>query len=134
MRTNTISFWMLPQFPESVNVLVLAVIEEILFVCSFKVLLEVRYLNDWLFQELVRLSFFHLSSSHLLSSTQLLGSWLRSFLSCCNLRNAGLWFLLSLFLCWLLVIKNVLLILFIDISLKMRDFCSLRLNLHHIHH
>lgn len=115
------------------NVLVLAVIKEVLLVCSFQVLLEVRYLDDWLLKELVRLSFLHLSPSHLLPSSQLLESWLWSFLFCYNRRNAGLRFLLSLFLCWLLIIKNLFLILFIHFSLIRRDFCSLRLNFHHIH-
>lgn len=135
MRTNTIPLWMFSQFPESVNVLVFAVIKEVLLVCTLQVLLEVRYLDNWLFEEFVRLSFLHLPPPHLLSSSQLLRSWLWPFLPDCNRNNAGLWLLLSLFLCRLLfIIKYLLLILFMYFSLMRRKFYFFRLNVHHVHH
>lgn len=135
VRAHTISLWMLPQLSESVDILILAVIKEVLLVCSLQVLLEIRYLDDWLFEEFICLSFLHLSPSYLFSSSQLLSCWLRSLMSRCNWHNLELWLLLlRLFLCWLLIIKNLLLILFLILSFIWRKFCFLWLYIHHVHH
>ena len=134
MRANTISLWMFPQFSKSVNVLIFAVVKEVFLVSSFQVLFEVRYLDDWLFEELIGLSFLYLPPSHLLSSSQLLSCWLWSFMSFCDWYYFEFWLLLRLFLCWLLIIKNLLLILFVNFSFILWKFCLLWLYFHHVRH
>lgn len=125
---------MLPQFSERMNVLILAIIKEVLLISTLQVLLEVRYLDNRLFEEFICLSLLNLSPSHLLSSSQLLSCWLRSFIFFCDQCNFEFWFLLRLFLCWLLIIKNLLLILFMNFSFDWRKFCFLWLNFHHVRH